>query len=166
VKREAAQLHNKHLENLLNDAKAANCWKKTSALTYLIWTEQNCRCYSAYQQFTEPKSAGGLAYLIDKNPMTNDATMILDQDKMESTLLDYSRTHFATVQGSPFTVAPLSNLLQYDGLTPFGNKILKGCIHLEHLPFNKPKHCSLIFRTNLMTKLGNTPWCMMNCRTA
>ncbi len=57
---------------------------------------------------------------------------------MESTLLNYSRTHFATAQGSLFTVAPLSNLLQYDGLTPFSNKILKGHIHLEHLPFNEP----------------------------
>jgi len=68
----------KHLENLLNNVKAANRKKKTSALTSLIWAEQNRHCYSAYRQFTKPKSAGSLAYLIDKNPTTNEATTILD----------------------------------------------------------------------------------------
>jgi len=56
----------KHLENLLNNSKAANCQKKTSTLTYRIWAEQNCCCYLAYRQFTKPKLAGGLAYLIEK----------------------------------------------------------------------------------------------------
>jgi len=136
VKREADQLRKKHLENLLNDAKAANRRKKTSALTYLIRAEQNRRCYAAYRQYTKPKSAGGLAYLIDKDPITNTATTILDCEEMETTLLDYSRAHFATAQGSPFTVAPLANLLNYDGLTSFGDKILHGRAHLQHLPFD------------------------------
>jgi len=56
---------------------------------------------------------------------------------METTLLDYSRTHFATAQGSPFTVAPLSTLLNYDGLTNFGDKILQGRANLEALPLDE-----------------------------
>jgi len=34
--------------------------------------------------------------------------------------------HFAQVEGSPFTVEPLSCLLKYDGLTPFGNHVTEG----------------------------------------
>ncbi len=126
MKHEADQLHCQHLENLLNKAKAANRRKKTSALAYLIRAEQNRRCYFAFRQHTKPKSAGGLAYLLDTNAITNEKTTILDHEEMEHTFLDYSQTHFTTAQGSPFTVAPLSNLLHYDGLTNFGNKILQG----------------------------------------
>jgi len=96
VKSEADHLCHQHLENLLNEAKAANCCKKTSALTYLIRAEQNQRCYFAFWQHTKPKSAGGLAYLLDTNAITNKTTMILDCEEMEHTLLDYRRTHFAT----------------------------------------------------------------------
>jgi len=53
-------------------------------------------------------------------------TTIMDLDEMNKMLLEYSRIHFSKAQGSPFTVEPLSNLLQYDGLTTFGNQVLKG----------------------------------------
>jgi len=143
AKRDADQLRKAHLEAVLNEAKAAQNKKKTSAVKYLIRAEQNRRCYAAFRQHTKPKSAGGLAYLLETNPATQQTTTILDQEEMEKTLLDYSRTHFAAAQGSPFTIAPLSNLLQYDGLTNFGDKILKGRAHLEHLPFDEPTRALL-----------------------
>jgi len=59
------------------------------------------------------------------------------------------------VQGSPFTVAPLLHFLQYDGMTPFGDKILQGHVHLEHLPFNK-QTCALL--THLKDKSNNENW--------
>jgi len=96
-----------------------------------------------FWQHTKPKSAGGLAYLLETDTTTQQTTTILDHDEMEKTLLDYSCTHFATAQGSPFTVAPLSNLLQYDSLTMFGDKILHGHVHLDRLPFNEPTQALL-----------------------
>jgi len=56
---------------------------------------------------------------------------------MNHTLLEYSRTHFAMAQGTPFTVEPLTHLLQYDGLTVFGDRILQGCVDLEALPIDE-----------------------------
>jgi len=50
-------------------------------------------------------------------------TPILEQEELEATLLEHSQTHFAQVEGSPFTVKPLSHLLQYDRLTQFGNLV-------------------------------------------
>jgi len=109
---------------VLNEARAANQQKKSKALTHLIRAEQNCRCYAAFQQNTKPRSSGGLAYLKTTNPANNSSTLILDPEEMNDTLLDYSREHFAKAQGSPFTIAPLQNLLNYDGITPFGNQVL------------------------------------------
>jgi len=105
-----------------------------TALTYLIQAEQNHCCYTAFCQHTKPKSQGGLGYITE---------IILDQDEMNNTLLEHSHTHFAKAQGSPFTVEPLMQLLQYDGLTPLGNQVLTGCADLESLSLNCPTNTLL-----------------------
>jgi len=51
---------------------------------------------------------------------------ILDKNEMEDTLLEYSCTHFANAEGTPFMHKPLSQLLAYDSLTMFGNFLCKG----------------------------------------
>jgi len=55
---------------------------------------------------------------------------------MDDMLLDYSWEHFAKAQGSPFTTDPLQHLLNYDGLTTFGNQVLQGRAHINTLPIN------------------------------
>jgi len=57
---------------------------------------------------------------------------------MESTLLEYSRTHFARAEGSPFTQEPLGHLLQYDGLTSFGNRVTDGRLLSTIRQFDEP----------------------------
>jgi len=39
-------------------------------------------------------------------------------------------------QGTPFTVDPLNCLLQYNGIMPLGNQILKGKADLNALPID------------------------------
>jgi len=134
AKREADQLRRKHLDAILNEARAANKQKKSKALTHLIRAEQNRRCYAAFRSHTKPKAAGGLAYLTSKTDPQQPAEMILEPDEMDATLLDYSRTHFARAQGSPFTIDPLARMVQYDGVTPFGNLIFRGKVDLDALP--------------------------------
>ena len=51
---------------------------------------------------------------------------LLGHDELENTLLEYSRTHFARTEGSPFTQEPLERLLQYDGLTSFSDRVTNG----------------------------------------
>jgi len=62
---------------------------------------------------------------------------------MEDTLLEFSRAHFAKAEGTPFTTEPLGCLLEYDGLTPYGNKISCGCPHIEHHHFDEPTQAIL-----------------------
>jgi len=68
---------------------------------------------------------------------------VLDKDDLDDTLLEYSRQHFAHAQGSPFTTEPLAHLLQYDGLTPFGDHILHGNNNYEHLRLDAPTRALL-----------------------
>jgi len=86
----------------------------------------------------KPKSSGGLAYITTKETPEQQPNIILNKDELDKTLLNYSRRHFATAQGSPFTIEPLSRLLHYDGLTPFGNRIFDGRNTFDHLQLDEP----------------------------
>jgi len=136
ARRAAAQLRQQHMEKLLNEAIAANQTKKSNALKYLIRAERNRQCYARFRNYTKPKSAGGLAFVTI--PLA-DGTQhpLLDRDEIEDTLLEHSRIHFAAADGSPFTREPLSRLLQYDGLTPFGEHVHSGSPPLDHYDFDE-----------------------------
>ncbi len=71
-------------------------------------------------------------------------------------LLEYSRTHFARAQGSPFTVEPLQHLLQYDGLTPFGNMVFKGRVDLTALSIDEPTKALLTHMQDKQTSTTRT----------
>jgi len=64
--------------------------------------------------------------------------MLLECNELEDTLLEYSQTHFARAEGSKFTQELLNQMLQYNGLTPFGDQITqdKAIDTLHH--FAKP----------------------------
>ncbi len=147
AKKAADSLRKQHLDAVLNDACATNQKKKSKAITNLICAEQNRRCYAAFRQTTKPKSQGGLSYITVPNG-NNPPITILDKDDMNHTLLEYSRTHFATAQGTPFTVDPLQCLLHYDGLTPFGDRILTGRVDLEALPIDDATRALLLSMHN------------------
>jgi len=65
-------------------------------------------------------------------------------EKTEETLLEYSKTHFVKTVGLPFTYGPLSRLLQYNGLTTFGNLIFNGKLPVNSHPFDKPATAILL----------------------
>jgi len=152
AKREADKLRQQHLEALLNKAIIEKQHKRTKALEYLIRAERNRLCYARFRQHTKPKASGGLAYIT----VPDDSGIhkpLLDRNELESTLLEYSRTHFAQAEGSPFTVEPLNWLLQYDGLTPYGDHITQGKPFNLH-DFNEPT-CAIL--KNLQRKVQADP---------
>jgi len=153
VRRDAAKHRKAHLEAILNQACAANQHKKTVALKYLIRAERNRQCYACFCQHTKPKSSGGLAF-VTVTLESSAQTPLLEREALENTLLEYSRTHFARAEGSPFTQEPLGRLLQYDGLTSFGDRITRGqsvCV-LHH--FDEPTTAIL---NNLQRKTPMIP---------
>jgi len=146
---EATKLQKAHLEEILNQAIAAKQHNKSQALKYLIRAERNRQCYAHFRHHTKPKSAGSLAYINITNKQ-GEIQPILDQDELEETLLEHSCTHFAQVEGSPFTTEPLGWLLQYNGLTPFGDWITQGRNLQATHTFDEPTSAIL---ANLKRKL-------------
>jgi len=71
-------------------------------------------------------------------------TTILEADKMNETLLEYSRTHFHKAHGSPFTIEPLEHLLNYDGLMVFGNQVLSGRADFDNITLQPPTKALLM----------------------
>jgi len=65
-----------------------------------------------------------------------------------------SRMHFAKAEGLPFTQALLKWLLQYDGLTPFGELIYQGHSNLMLHPFDELTKAIL---QNLQIKIPHWP---------
>ncbi len=64
--------------------------------------------------------------------------------EMEDTLLEFSRRHFSKAQGTPFMTEPLGQLLAYDGLTPYGNKISQGWPQFDRHHFDEPTQAILV----------------------
>jgi len=78
---------------------------------------------------------------------------LLVRGKLKDTLLQYSHTHFAHAEGSQFMQEPLSHLLEYNGLTPFGNHITTGQPLPDTYNFDKPTSAIL---QNLCQKVPPT----------
>jgi len=99
--------------------------------------ERNRQCYAKFRQHTKPKTAGGLAFVtVTKEDGTKQP--LLDTRELEDTLLEHSRAHLAQADGSCFTQEPLKHLLQYDGLTTFGNHVTQGKPLPDFHQFDKP----------------------------
>jgi len=56
---------------------------------------------------------------------------ITDLSQMETQLLHHRCEHFSQAHGTTFTNEPLASLLQYNGLTPFGDDVFNGTIPPE-----------------------------------
>jgi len=55
----------------------------------------------------------------------------MDPRAMETKLLDHSKTHFSQAHGMAYTTMPLKVLLQYHGLTEFGDQVFNSDIPRE-----------------------------------
>jgi len=65
-------------------------------------------------------------------------TTLLKHMEIEDTLLEHSWIHLAQAEGSNFTQEPLSRLLQYGGLTVFGDHITQGKLVPDRYQFDEP----------------------------
>jgi len=57
-----------------------------------------------------------------------------DVTTMEAHLIEQGWVHFSQAHGTPFTIPPLSELLQYDGVKPFGESIFHGDPISDNIP--------------------------------
>jgi len=69
---------------------------------------------------------------------------------MEHHLLECSHAHFKQAQGTPFTIPPLSNLLGFDGLTPFGEQVTQGAPIPADIPLDPATRLLLTHQKTLL----------------
>jgi len=82
----------------------------------------------------KPRMAGGLTrLLVPDNSDTTKWKTIINPTEMEYHLIAYCQEHFQEAHGLPYTVPPLSTLLNPDGLTPFGQQVLAGSVNFPSL---------------------------------
>jgi len=78
---------------------------------------------------------------------------------MERHLLECSHSHFKQAHGTPFTIPPLSSLLGFGGLTPFGEQITQGAPIPTDIPLDPATHLLLTHQKTLIppTELQTHP---------
>ena len=62
-----------------------------------------------------------------------------------------NKAHLSQSEGTPFTTAPLKDLLEPDSFTPFGKTILTGTADMSKLPLSKLQK---LYLTNLKKASG------------
>ncbi len=93
----------------------------------------------------KPRSPGGISKLIvDSAHDPTQQQILQDANLMDQHLLEYCKKHFSQADGTPYTVPPLAPLLEYSGLTPFGQQILHGTAAIDELPLNH--HTKLLLK--------------------
>jgi len=84
-------------------------------------------CFAFVRSILHPTTPGGLTHLlIPAGPDKLDWIWVTEVDQMEDHLLEHSRQHFRQAHRTPFTQPPLSDLLGFSGITPFGELIYQG----------------------------------------
>ena len=96
----------------------------------IIQAEAKRTMFQRFNRYINPPSDSNMNYLEiptdggdPKDPHTS-WSRIDDIDTMNAHLTTYNKRHFAQAQGTPFTVAPLSDALQHHGITDAGQAIL------------------------------------------
>jgi len=130
--REIWQKAAEHCKSFLNDlmitAKATKNKQRQQLIWHLKTAEDNQRCFALTKQIIKLQSAGGLTHILDTPDNGQMWESITNQCSMEAKLLQHSQTHFSQAHGMAYTQPPLQDLLQYDGLTEFGNQLFQGKI--------------------------------------
>jgi len=107
-------------------AKATKSKQRQQLIRHLKTVDNNWQCFALTKQIIKPHSAGGLT---QKTQDDRDTWMaIMDARDMETKLLEHSKTHFSQAHRTAYMTMPLKELLQYNGLMEFGDKVFNGDI--------------------------------------
>ncbi len=109
-------------------AKATKNKQRQQLIRHLKTAKDNRRCFALTRAIMKPHSAGGLTHILDTPDQGITWTTIDEKENMEQKLLAHSQNHFSQAHGTPYTTEPLNELLGYDGLTEFGDKVFQGNI--------------------------------------
>jgi len=126
IRKEAADHRKAFLDELMVAAKATKNKQCQQLIRHLKTAKDNRRCFALTRAIMKPHSAGGLTHILDTPDQGITWTTIDKKENMEQKLLAHSQNHFSQAHSTPYTTEPLNELLGYDGLTEFGDKVFQG----------------------------------------
>jgi len=113
----------KFLNSLLQAAKRTKNKQCQKLILGLKQAKDNHRCFRVVKNFLKPMN-GGVTHVLVPNPMDpNVWDTVHNIPQMEQHLLNQSQKHFSQAHGTPYTIDPLTTLVQNDGLSNFGERI-------------------------------------------
>ena len=77
----------------------------------------------------KPQQSGGLSHILipDTTDTTSEAfQLVTNPTEVETCILQRNITHFGQAHGTLFTIPPLREFLNYDGVTPHAQQIING----------------------------------------
>jgi len=151
IRRDALNRRKQYLNDLLTAATVTKNKDRKKLIWGLKQAEDTRRCFAMVRAILRPTTPGGLTYLkLPPTPNNNDGTTIYDTKLMEHHLLNHSRQHFRHAHGTPYMVPPLSDLLGFDRLTPFGDAIFRGDPIPNHIPIDSATRLLLMSQRSLL----------------
>jgi len=128
IRQDAANHRKAFLDELMIAAKTTKNKQRQQLIRHLKTAEDNRRCFAITKAIKKPQSAGGLTHVLETSDNGNTWSKVVEPADMEQKLLAHSQHHFSQAKGLPYTIAPLNDLLGYDGLTEFGEQVMSGTI--------------------------------------
>jgi len=128
IRQEAADHRKTFLHELMIAANTTKDKNRQKLIRHLQTAETNRRCFAITKAILKPHTAGGLTHVLDSTDNGSTWESTTEREDMENKLLTHSQQHFSQAHGMPYTVAPLKELLQYNGLTEFGDQVFNGTI--------------------------------------
>jgi len=124
---DAIKRRQQHLNDMLRDARAAKNTESKQLILGLKQAEETRQCFAMVCQILHPSTPGRLTHiLIPRQNNKLEWVRVTDVAQMEEHLLKHGCLHFWTAHGTPFTQPPLSRLLEFSGIMPFGDLIFEG----------------------------------------
>ena len=104
---------------------------KANALKNIIRREQSKALFAQLRQVFSERHQGGLSSILIPIGETEEWETIYDQNRIEDKLIERNHKHFGQAQGTPFTVEPLSTILDWSGNTETGEQLLEGTFDIS-----------------------------------
>jgi len=152
IHKEAADLWKTFLHELMIAANTTKDKNQQKLICHLQTAETNRQCFAITKVILKPHTAGGLTHVLDSTDNGNMWEPITKWEDMENKLHAYSQQHFSQAHGMPYTIAPLKDLLQYNGLTEFGDQVFNRTIPED---LDVPKTTQLLLENQKIALLPN-----------
>ena len=148
IKKNSRVLRDDFLKERIIEAKLDNNQKHVNYLSNLLIIEHQQQMHRSIKHHTKQKQSSGLKSIdipLDSSIPWNSIppslspeqwTTITNPEEIEQVLTSRNKEHLSQPEGTPFTIAPLKDLLGPDSFTPFGKDLLTGQADMSNLPLS------------------------------